>query len=71
MIRQFIFTRNFETEFGIISVGTEMDIVNGVIYINGGMIEPWYYDVFQTLISDEKSRNNYLREITPSSRDTN
>lgn len=45
-----------------IPVGTEISIVNNIIYVNGFQLMPGLYNMFYKLIKDELKSPNYLIE---------
>lgn len=43
-------------------IGTEISIINNVIYVNGYQLMPGLYNMFYQLIQGELKSPNYLRE---------
>ena len=47
-----------------VPVGTQLSVVRGVIYANGGMLEPTYQRILGSLIkSEEDGGFHYLRRL--------
>ena len=46
-----------------IPVGSEVTIMNGRVYFNGGMTTPLFTKFFLDLIELEKKNSNYLKEV--------
>lgn len=62
--RRFKFVKELQkSETEKIPVGSELTILNGTFYFNGGMITPVSYKFFDKLIETELSYPYYLQEI--------
>jgi len=61
--RRFILKRDYECEFGTLPVNSQIDIYGDRIMFNGGMIEPQYYSVLESLINTPELFDKYLREV--------
>ena len=48
---------------GSLPVNTEIHLVHGCIYVNGGLMEPFYQREFLSLLNSERKKNNYLRKL--------
>lgn len=47
---------------GVIPANTEIDVVHGCIYFNGGLMDTFYQIEFNKLLEVERKRPNYLRK---------
>lgn len=59
----FVFKEPFTCKLGTIKEGTELTVLGERLFINGGLMEPWYYDIFKNLIQDDELREKYLRRV--------
>lgn len=48
---------------GILPVNSELHIVHGCVYFNGGLMDSFYQVEFLKLIAAEKKHPNYLRKL--------
>ena len=48
---------------GTLPVNSELHIVHGCVYFNGGLMDSFYQVEFLKLIAAEKKRPNYLRRL--------
>lgn len=49
---------------GSLPVNSEIHIVHGCVYFNGGLMDSFYQNEFLKLLSVERKRPNYLRKLT-------
>lgn len=63
MYKRFRFVKPYKTFDGTIQPGAELTVLNSIIYYNGGMISPAFYDEFKELILKEMKKQHYLREV--------
>lgn len=63
MQKRFKFVKDYHCPFGSLKAGTNIDIVNGTIYYEGGLLEPWWADYLKEFIKKEMEKPNYLKEI--------
>lgn len=61
--RRFRLKRPLVCDLGELPAGGEITILKGIIYFNGGMIEPPFYPLFHHLIDDERLSRQYLEEV--------
>lgn len=62
--RRFKFVKDFEkSPTEKIPSGSEITVLNDVIYFNGGMITPVNYSFFNTLLAKEIAYPYYLKEV--------
>ena len=47
---------------GTLPVNSEIHMVHGCIYFNGGLMEPFYQNEFMKLLQSERKSPNYLRK---------
>ena len=48
---------------GVLPVNSEIDIVHGCMYFNGGLMDTFYQDELFKLVRSEKKKPNYLRRM--------
>lgn len=61
--RRFKFVRDFEkSPTEKIPAGSEITVLNGTLYFNGGMITPANYAFFNNLLAKEIAYPYYLKE---------
>lgn len=48
---------------GTIPVNSEIHVVHGCVYFNGGLMESFYQNEFLKLLEQERKRPNYLRKM--------
>lgn len=63
--KRFVFVRQFNCQYGKIDPNTELIVKDGVIYVNGIMIEKWYYNILMPLIESEIEKPHFLKELPP------
>ena len=65
MHKRFKIVNKITCDFGEISEGGYIEVINNIIFVNGGQIMPLYYNFFYNLICDELNnrKHNYIREI--------
>lgn len=63
MYKRFKFVKPYKSFDGEIAPGAQLDVINGNIMFNGGMLEPSYYKEFKDLIVAEMNKPHYLREV--------
>lgn len=62
--RRYRFIKEYKkSETEKIPVGSEITVMNGRVYFNGGMTTPLFTKFFLDLIEAEKDHQNYLREV--------
>lgn len=61
--KRFVFQKPYNMNGGIIQIGSELVVVNGIIYYNGGMLEPVYQIEFKDLIMKELKKPYYLKQL--------
>ena len=63
--KKFKFVNDFKYHNQTLPKGTEIAIVNDIIYVNGGQITPAYYNVFYDVIQDELNNNSHelIKEV--------
>ena len=49
---------------GSLPVNSEIHIVHGCVYFNGGLMDSFYQNEFLKLLAVERKRPNYLRKLT-------
>ena len=64
MQKRFRFVREFKCEYGVLEPGNDIDVVNGVIYYNGGLVEKWWAEFLKDLIKKEMEKPYYLKEVS-------
>ena len=63
MQRRFKFVRDFTCEYGTLKAGSQIDIVKGFMYFDGGLIEGWWSDYLEDFIKQEMAHPYYLKEV--------
>lgn len=48
---------------GTLPVNSEIHVVHGCIYFNGGLMDSFYQNEFFSLLNQERKRPNYLRKM--------
>jgi hypothetical protein len=48
---------------GTLPVNSEIHVVHGCIYFNGGLMDSFYQNEFFALLNKERKRPNYLRKL--------
>lgn len=48
---------------GILPVNSEIHLVHGCVYFNGGLMDSFYQNEFLKLLQIERKRHNYLRKM--------
>lgn len=51
---------------GTLPVNSEIHIIHGCVYYNGGLMDTFYQNELMALVVREKVRPNYLRRMNPS-----
>lgn len=49
---------------GSLPVNSEIHIVHGCVYFNGGLMDSFYQNEFLKLLTVERKRPNYLRKLS-------
>ena len=49
---------------GVLPVNSEVHIVHGCVYFNGGLMDTFYQNEFMKLLANERKRPNFLRKMT-------
>ena len=44
-------------------INSEIHIVHGCVYFNGGLMEPFYQNEFLKLLASERKKTTYLRKL--------
>lgn len=44
-------------------INSEIHVVHGCVYFNGGLMEPFYQIEFSKLLNTERKKPNYLRKL--------
>lgn len=66
MYKRYLVIKEITDEGGKIPVGSEIDIVRDVIYLNGGMLDTYYQFYLKRFIeNEEKNGFKYLRPQNP------
>lgn len=61
---RYVFVKELKVDEGTFPVNAQIDVINGRIFYNGGMIQPTFYNLFYDLIEYELIKGfNYLREV--------
>lgn len=48
---------------GTLPINSEIQIVHGCVYFNGGLMDSFYQNEFLKLLVDERKKPNYLRKL--------
>lgn len=62
MKKKYVFIKKFITNEGYIPEGTEIVFFRDGIYMNGGLLQPSYYNIIQNIIDNDALRKEYLKE---------
>jgi hypothetical protein len=66
MYKRYIVVKEIVDGDGKIPVGTQLDIVRGVVYMNGGMLDTYFQGYFGRLIEREEENGfKYLKPEKP------
>jgi hypothetical protein len=60
---RFRLVQEYTCELGTLPYGSEIDILGDRIMFNGGMVEPQYYGILATLVTDKELSKKYVREV--------
>ena len=60
--RKYVFIKEYVTDNGTIPEGTEIILFRGLVYINGGMADPYSSHLIMNIISDKKKSKEYLKQ---------
>lgn len=54
-----------DCKYGQLKEDTLIEVVNDIIYVNGGQIMPLYYSFFKNIIQDEldNQTHTYIKEV--------
>ena len=64
MDRKYVFVKDWKTPDGVIPFGSDLTIVHGCVYFNGGLQSHYYASQFMALINhEEKNGFNYLKPM--------
>lgn len=64
MDRKYVFIKDWKTPDGVIPAGSDLTLVHGCVYFNGGLQSQYYAAQFMKLINlEEKSGFNYLKPV--------
>ena len=64
MEKRYVFVKDWKTSEGVIQTGREVSITHGCVYLDGGMMSPYYANVLMSLITnEEKNGFNYLKPM--------
>lgn len=47
---------------GVLPINSEVHVVHGCVYFNGGLMDSFYQNEFMKLLASERKKNNYLRK---------
>lgn len=61
--KKYIFVKEYQWQEGRIPQGTEIIIFRGFVYMNGGMVHPTYQKILLNMITNNKLKDEYLREV--------
>ena len=61
--KKYIFVKEYQGQEGRIPQGTEIIIFRGFVYMNGGMVHPAYQKILLGIITNDKLKIEYLREV--------
>lgn len=62
--KRFVFIKPYHVEgLGTLAEGSEITIVHGVVYFNGGMCSAYHGRILYDIINNEKLKLNYLKEV--------
>lgn len=61
--KRFFIKKAYPCQFGVLPANTQIDYIDGRIFVNGGMVEPVYYDAIFSIISDKHLNDEYLHEV--------
>jgi hypothetical protein len=66
MYKRYIVVKEIVDGDGRIPIGTQLDIVRGVVYMNGGMLDTYFQGYFGRLIEREEQNGfKYLKPENP------
>lgn len=64
MEKRYVFVKDWKTPNGVINAGREVYLTHGCVYLDGGMMSPYYANIFLSLINDEEKKGfNYLKPM--------
>ena len=63
MEKKYVFIKPYQTDMGTIPMGTEIIFFRGLMYMNGGIVQPSYVGIIQRVIDDDKLHDEYLTDM--------
>ena len=60
--KRYFFKKDYVTSMGTLPENSQIDIVHGIFYFNGGMCDPTSAKMFENMIDNPKLKQEYLRE---------
>lgn len=61
-MKRFVFKKEYVGNTGRIIEGSEITMVHGCLYFNGGLMDPSVVPFFESFLNNPKLRNEYLVE---------
>ena len=61
-IKKYLFVKPFDDGEGVVPVNADLQVVNGIVYLNDCMLTPFYQKFYKKLIdTEEKNGFKYLK----------
>lgn len=60
--RRFVFKKEYNDKMGKLPVGSQLDIIQGLIYFNGYLCDQYSSQMFDYILNTPSVREEYLRE---------
>ena len=60
---KYVFKRPYENEHGVIPEGTEIVLLRGFVYVNGGMGDEYSQGLIKSIVNNKQLRENYLTRM--------
>lgn len=62
--KRYIFKKPYTVKAGTIPEGSQLDVVHGTFYFNGGMADNYSTGLFKHILENPQLKNDYLQEVT-------
>lgn len=63
-LERWVVVKNCPIAGGSLPVNSEIQVVHGCVYFNGGLLEPFYQKELMELLTKERQKPNFLKKLT-------